>query len=118
MNPYAFISLLSSIVALFLGNFIYYKNPNNRLNKLIAILCFLVAYLAFIEFGLRQSETISTAYIWLKATFLWPFLMPLLLIIILEVTKKLNLLKNQIFIILLFIPSNLYLIKYTTYQSI
>ena len=31
MNPYAFISLLSSIVALFLGNFIYYKNPNNRL---------------------------------------------------------------------------------------
>jgi PAS domain S-box-containing protein len=105
MNPYAFISLLSSIVALFLGNFIYYKNPNNRLNKLIAILCFLVAYLAFIEFGLRQSETISTAYIWLKATFLWPFLMPLLLIIILEVTKKSNLLKNQIFIVLLFIPS-------------
>jgi PAS domain S-box-containing protein len=105
MNPYAFISLLSSIVAIFLGNFIYYKNPNNRLNKLIAVLCFLVAYLAFIEFGLRQSETISTAYIWLKATFLWPFLMPLLLIIILEVTKKLNLLKNQIFIILLFIPS-------------
>lgn len=105
MNPYAFISLFSFIVTFFLGNFIYYKNPNNRLNKLIAILCFLVAYLSFVEFGLRQSETISTAYFWLKATFLWPLLTPLLLTIILEVTKRNNLLKNKIFIFLLFIPS-------------
>ncbi len=105
MNPYAFISLFSFIVTFFLGNFIYYKNPNNRLNKLIAILCFLVAYLSFVEFGLRQSETIVTAYFWLKATFLWPLLTPLLLTIILEVTKRNNLLKNKIFIFLLFIPS-------------
>ena len=88
MNPYAIISLFSFIVAFFLGNFIYYKNPNNRLNKLIAILCFLVAYLSFVEFGLGQSETISTAYFWLKGTFLWPLLTPLLIIIILEVTKR------------------------------
>jgi len=105
MNPYAFISLFSFIVTFFLGNFIYYKNPNNKLNKLIAILCFLVAYLSFVEFGLRQSETISNAYFWLKATFLWPLLTPLLLTIILEVTKRNNLLKNKIFIFLLFIPS-------------
>jgi PAS domain S-box-containing protein len=105
MNPYAFLSLFSFIVTFFLGNFIYYKNPNNKLNKLIAILCFLVAYLSFVEFGLRQSETISTAYFWLNATFLWPLLTPLLLTIILKVTKRNNLLKNKIFIFLLFIPS-------------
>jgi uncharacterized membrane protein len=105
MNPYAFISLLSSIVALLLGNFIYYKNPNNRLNKLIAIICLLVAYLAFVEFGIRQSETISTAYFWLKASSLWPLIMPMLLVIVLEVTKRNNILKNKNFLILLFTPS-------------
>ena len=104
MNPYAFISLLSSIISLLLGNFIYYKNPNNRLNKLIAIICLLVAYLSFVEYGLRQSEAISTAYFWLKASSLWPLLMPTLLVIVLEVTKR-NILKNKIFIFLLFTPS-------------
>jgi PAS domain S-box-containing protein len=105
MNLYAFISLLSSLTALLLGNFIYYKNPNNRLNKLIATICLLVAYLAFVEYGMRQSETISAAYFWLKASSLWPLLMPILLIIVLEVSKKINILKNKIFLILLFTPS-------------
>jgi PAS domain S-box-containing protein len=105
MNPYAFISLLSSIIALLLGNFIYYKNPNNRLNRLIALICLLVAYLSFVEFGMRQSESISAAYFWLKASSLWPLIMPILLVIVLEVTKRKNILKNKIFVILLFTPS-------------
>lgn len=105
MNPYAILSLISSVVTIFLGNFIYYKNPNNRLNQLLAVLCFLVAYLSFVEFGLRQAETISTAYYWLKATFLWPFLTPLLLNIVLIVTKRDEFLKNRLYFALLYIPS-------------
>ena len=85
----------------FLGNFIYYKNPNNRLNRLIALLCFLVAYLSFAEYGLRQAESILTAYYWSKATFLWPMLTPLLLNIVLIVTRKNDLLKNKVVIFLL-----------------
>ena len=105
MNPYAFVSLFSFIIAFFLGNFIYYKNPNNRLNQLIAVLCILVAYLSFVEFGLRQSETYSTAYLWSKATFLWPIMTPLLLNIVLIVTKRYELVKNKIFLLLLYLPS-------------
>ena len=105
MSPYALISLFSSILSIFLGNFIYYKNPKNKLNQLIAILCFLVGYLSFVEFGLRQSETYYTAYLWLKATFLWPIMTPLLLNIVLVVTHKNKLLKNKIFLLLLYIPS-------------
>ena len=117
MNPYAIISLFSFIVAFFLGNFIYYKNPNNRLNKLIAILCFLVAYLSFVEFGLRQSETISTAYFWLKGTFLWPLLTPLLIIIILEVTKRNHLIKKQNFHLLIIFTFNYHIINNSFNQS-
>ena len=105
MNTYAFISLFSSIVVFFLGNYIYYKNPNNRLNQLIAILCFLVAYLSFVEYGLRNADNITNAYFWSKATFIWPMLTPLLLTIVLIVTKRNKILKNKLFIILLFLPS-------------
>lgn len=115
MNPFAILSLLSSVITIFLGNFIYYKNPNNRLNQLIGVLCFLVAYLSFVEFGLRQAETIYTAYYWLKATFLWPFLTPLLLTIVLVVTRRHNFLKNRLFLAILFIPS--VLISFFTLQG-
>lgn len=115
MNPYAILSLLSSIITIFLGNFIYYKNPNNRLNQLIAVLCFLVAYLSFVEFGLRQAETIFTAYYWLKATFLWPFLTPLLLTIVLVVTGRYNFLRNKLYMILIYIPS--IIISLLTFQG-
>jgi PAS domain S-box-containing protein len=105
MNTYAFVSLFSFIIAFFLGNFIYYKNPNNRLNQLIALLCILVAYLSFVEFGFRLSETYSTAYLWSKGTFLWPIMTPLLLNIVLIVTKRYELVKNKIFMFLLYLPS-------------
>jgi hypothetical protein len=105
MNIYAFISLFSSIVVFFLGNYIYYKNPNNRLNQLLAIICFLVVYLSFVEYGLRNADNITTAYFWSKASFIWPMLTPLLLTIILIVTKRNKILKNKLFLFLLFLPS-------------
>ncbi|MBZ2167056.1 histidine kinase dimerization/phosphoacceptor domain -containing protein [Methanobacterium spitsbergense] len=105
MNIYAFISLFSSIVVFFLGNYIYYKNPDNRLNQLIAILCFLVAYLSFAEYGLRNADNITNAIFWSKTTFIWPMLTPLLLTIVLIVTKRNKILKNKLIIILLFLPS-------------
>ena len=66
MNIYALTSLLAAVICIFIGNFIYYKNPENYLNKLVAIQSIIVAFLAFTEFGYRQAETINTAIFWLK----------------------------------------------------
>ena len=116
MNLYAFISLFASILTIFLGNFIYYKNPKNRLNQLIAILCFLVAYLSFVNFSLRDAESYYTAYLWLKASVLWPLMTPIILTIVLMATKN-DLLKKRIFLVLLYIPSVIIsILQFTTNQ--
>jgi PAS domain S-box-containing protein len=104
MNIYSIISLLASVICIFLGNFIYYKNPKNQLNKLIAILCIFVGFLAFTEFGYRQAENISTAYFWLKLSTLWPFVPALLLHISLIFTEKHDFLKSKM-IYLVYLPA-------------
>ena len=116
MNPYAFLSLFASIVTLFLGNFIYYKNPKNRLNQLIAVLCFLVAYLSFVNFSLRNADSYQTAYLWLKASVLWPLMSPIVLTIVLTTTKN-QFSTNKLFLTLIYIPSILIsLLQVTSHQ--
>ncbi|MGF7118658.1 histidine kinase dimerization/phosphoacceptor domain -containing protein [Methanobacterium oryzae] len=105
MNIYAMISLLSSILCLFLGNFIFYKNPKNRINQLVALLSFLLAYLLFVEFGYRQAETYYIANLWFIASFIWALTSSLILHTVLIITGRTNLTENKIFISLLYIPS-------------
>ncbi len=53
MNLYAIISILSAFVCGLLANFIYYYNPKNRLNQLIA---FLAGFLAFLNFAIGRPK--------------------------------------------------------------
>lgn len=103
MNIYAFISLISSILCLFLGNFIYYKNPKNKLNQLTALMCIMLAYFLFVEFGYRQAETYTMANMWISASFIGPLVVSLILHVVLLITKKSTLTKNKLF--LLYLPS-------------
>lgn len=105
MNIYALISLLASGICFFLGNFIYYKNPENRLNRLVVILCILAAFLAFTEFGYRQAETMATAEFWLKLSTLWPFVPALLINISLVFTEKTKFLKHKLTYFIIYAPA-------------
>lgn len=105
MKIFALISLIAAFTCFFLGNFIYYKNPENRLNKLVAFLSILVGFLAFVEFGYRQAETIDTAIFWLKISSLWTFVPSILLNIFLVYTNKDELLKRKITYLLIYTPA-------------
>jgi len=105
MNIYALTSLLAAVICIFIGNFIYYKNPENYLNKLVAILSIIVAFLAFTEFGYRQAETINTAIFWLKLSTLWPFVPAILINISLVFTDKKELLKHKLTYFLIYTPA-------------
>lgn len=105
MNIYALIPLLSSILCIFLGNFIYYQNTKNRLNQLTALMCFMLAYLLFLEFGYRQAETYYIANLWYTASFIWTVTASLILHVVLLVTDRLNS-ENKVKILsLIYIPS-------------
>lgn len=105
MNIFSILSLVASVICFFLGNFIYYKNPENSLNKLIAILAILISFLAFTEYGYRQAETIGTAVLWLKLSTLWPLVPAILIHISLVFTDRKKLLKHKYTYLLIYIPA-------------
>jgi PAS domain S-box-containing protein len=105
MNIYALVSLLFSILCIFLGNFIYYPNKKSRINQLTALMCFMLAYLLFLEFGYRQSETYYMANLWYTASFMWTVAASIILHVVLTIAGRLNS-ENKIKILsLIYIPS-------------
>lgn len=73
MNVYALLSLLASYACFLLGILVYQKDPKNELNKIFILVCVIFGYLAFVEFGYRQADTISAAHTWFKIGSVWPF---------------------------------------------
>ena len=104
MTIYAFASIFNSAVALFLGSLVMGKEPKSPLNRLYFSLCLLVAYISFCEFGLRLT-TAEQAHIWLKAGFLWPFVLPIFLHFILHYANIKHLLAHKLTYVLLYLPA-------------
>ena len=108
MNIFAMLSLSSFIISFIFSNFIYYQNRNNRLNRIFALTCLLISIAAFCEFMYRQTNDYNTAYIWMKISFLWPFIITALAQSALILTERTNLLKSKIFNTLLYFPAVLF----------
>lgn len=102
---YAVISLLTSILCIFLANFIYYKNPKNRLNQLTALMSLMLAYLLFVEFGYRSASTLYMANLWFKLGFIWPIVATLVFHVTLIITGNSKLTDNKKFLFLIYMPA-------------
>jgi len=88
MSSLALVSLLSAIVIIFVGNFVYYKDPKNQLNKTFLVFYVLYAYWAFTEFAYRQAGDYETARLWLKIGSFWPLAAAVLLHFVLVFTEQ------------------------------
>ncbi|NYB52928.1 MAG: PAS domain S-box protein [Methanobacteriaceae archaeon] len=108
MISYAIISIIISASCLFMGNFIYYRNPNNQLNQLLAIFSFFVGYLAFTDFGSIYSNTPEQAYWWVKAAFPWMFVASIFLHLALLATEQYSLLHKKITYLIIYLPSAIF----------
>ena len=62
MNIFALLSLVSFIILLALGNYVFYQDRKNPLNKIAMILCLSLAGWAFVEFELRLTYNFETSY--------------------------------------------------------
>ncbi len=67
-------------------------------------MCFMLAYLLFVEFGYRQSETYYMANLWYSASFVWTIAASLILHVVLVITSRLNS-KEKIILPLIYVPS-------------
>jgi PAS domain S-box-containing protein len=105
LNIFALVSLLASFIDIMLANFIYYTNPKNSLNRVIAVLTIFVGFLAFVEFTYRQAGTLETAYFWLKVSLLWPIVPALMINVALIFGAKFKFLKKRMTYVLIYLPA-------------
>lgn len=108
---YALFSLISSVVCLFLGSFVYYQNRKQMLNKIFFLLCISLAFWAFTESMLRQAESLVTANFWMKINFLWPFCLAFCLHFMLLFTEKITVLRNKVTYLLIYAPAVIFSIS-------
>ena len=118
MNIYALSSLLASYVFFILGIFIYQRDTRNQLNRIYMAGCLLLGYLAFAEFGLRQSADIAAAYTWFRIGSVWPFSIAVYMHFILVFTKKKRILQKKVTYFLLYVPALIFALLELTTDSI
>ncbi len=105
MNEFALFSLLSAVVSIFLGSFVFSKDSQNWINRLFMIFCLSQAYWAVTEFGYRSATDFHIAAFWLKMNSLWPLTIVFLLHFVLVFTEQVKLLRNKLTYPLMYAPA-------------
>ena len=119
MQIFAFLSLISSIIMLALGILVYSQNRKSPLNRVFLLICMLAFYWAFTESMLRDADSISSAYLWMKLTFLWIFLPAASFHLILLFTKSGLLHRGRWIYVVIYAPAALFsILELTTNQII
>ena len=103
MSPFTIISILVSVSSLFIGNFIYYRNPQNQFNKVLALFSLFVAYMSFTDFQISMVTTAEQAYFWLKVGFPWMFVGSFYIHLALLSTEKFKILEKKITYVLIYL---------------
>jgi len=94
VNIFALLSLVSSVLILSLGIFVFDQNRKSPRHIIFLLLCGFASWWAFAEFMMLGAESFATAYFWMKATALWTFVPPLVLNFIVVFTRP-DLWKNE-----------------------
>ena len=90
MNTLALISIAAFVSATISGIYIFVKNPKSRFNRALLAFSVLVAYLSLADFGLYISESYGMAALWVRMGFLWPFVVPVILHMVMIFTGRIR----------------------------
>jgi PAS domain S-box-containing protein len=105
MTILAFPSLLAAIASITLGGCVHARRPKSEPNRAFFLFSIAAAYWGFTDFGLQQSETYETAYIWLRMGALWPIAIVLLLHFVLVFTHQKKILEKKTTYYLMYVPA-------------
>ena len=96
MSIFALLSLSAAAVALFIGSYVFSKNPHGALNRLFLLLSVALCYLSFAEFGYRQADTADETNFWLEVGSFWPLGLAFLLHFVLVFAERPKLLSSPL----------------------
>jgi len=115
MNIFAIGSLLATVVIIFLGNFVFFRNPKERINKIFFLVCVITGYSSFTDFQYSQSESYERAILWYQIGSFWILVIPSLLQFVLVFPDNESYSKSRITQFLLFFPALVFsIIELTT----
>jgi PAS domain S-box-containing protein len=101
MYFYAIVNLLGIVVALFFGIYVYTRDSYNRLNRLFFVYTLVYVYTGLSEFLRLTAVDESWAFVFHKASFLWPFLPVIFLKFVLVLSEN-KLSSNKILTVILY----------------
>lgn len=99
---FSYSALLNAIICLIFGTLVFLKYRRSRMNQVFMLLCLSVAYWAFTEYELRQSNSADQAIFWMRANFLWPMTVALMFHFTLIFTQQRRLLESKLTYFLLY----------------
>jgi len=105
MNIFAWLSLLSCLVSLFMANFVYCQNKKSLLHIIFSLFCLFGAYTAFAEFMQPQAENPDVAFFWIKIDSFWPFILSFLFHFVLIFSEKSRWLRDKLVYLLIYFPA-------------
>lgn len=116
MNIFIFISFLSSFALLILGNYVYYLDEKNQLNRFFGAFCFFISFWIFGQFMYRQAGSSSTALFWIRISLNSYIFAALLFLQFAAVfTKRLSILRHKrLFVLAYIIATGIYIGGATT----
>jgi PAS domain S-box-containing protein len=104
ISGFAFLSLVASVISIFLGLSVYLLNRKSLVNKIFLLVLVFNSYWAFSRFMMYQANDLETATLWTKILFLWPFLITLMVHFTLVFTES-DLLKRKVTYAVLYLPA-------------
>jgi PAS domain S-box-containing protein len=110
MNPFVLLSLIGFVASLFLGIFVFLRNPRQYTNRMFLLLGLSVSFWGFTEFGLRDADTGLDARVWFDLFSLWHLSLPILLHFSLVFSEKGRYLRNPFVPIALYTPALAFII--------
>lgn len=115
MNAFALVSLISFILCIILGVFVYLREVRytfkNKLAKYFVLVCLSLAFCwALIEFGYRTAPSFETAFLWSKINVAWYIVISFILHFILILTDNTKLLKNKLTYFLIYGPAIIFVV--------
>ncbi len=105
MGIFALLSLLSFIVVFILGNFVFYQDRKNPLNRIAMVLCLSSAGWAFVEFEFRLSPGFETSYPWVMSYHTFRDIAVAFVLHFILLFTEAKLLKNKSTYLLIYIPT-------------
>ena len=79
MNLFSMLFLVSSLIGVFMGCFVYFQGTKKPLHNIFMAMCQFGSWMSFVQFMTLQSGDPKTALFWTRSMVLGFFLPPVLL---------------------------------------